>query len=112
MAPYESVITGLITAFGLITIALINRTRVHAKATREQAENRHIDNPQKISNLRENIDHNQEVSIDKLDNLTGLVMGVVDTQRRQGNKLDRLFSVTNRHTDQIQEMTQPKRKTT
>lgn len=100
-----AIIIAIVTTFGVIMVALINNTRNHTKAIRRQTENDHGDNGsnidnevnRKIPNLRENIDSNQDRLMEKLDN-------ILDTQRRQGNKLDRLFSITTVHTNKFTEL--------
>lgn len=99
------IIVALVSTFGLISVALINRTRIHTRAIRRQTENDHGENGsnkddkqnKKIPNLRENIDINQ-------DRLMEILESIRDTQRRQGNKLDRLFSITNQHTNKFFEI--------
>jgi hypothetical protein len=86
------IVITIITAISAIQVALINNNRKELKTIKEQLENKHTDNPEKIPNLRENIDQNHAENSEKLD-------GIIDTQRRQNNKIDRLFSITAKHTE-------------
>lgn len=95
----ETVTVALITVIGTVLVALMDRTRRHAKATREQTENQHSNTP--TPNLRDNIDANQLETNKKLNRMAEILDGVVDTQRRQGNKLDRLFSIVGRHDEKF-----------
>lgn len=88
----------LISTIGGVQIALINRTRQHAKTAANQLENEHVTDPSKVSNIREDITHNQGETNKKLDM-------VIAQQFRMNNKVDRLFSITNTHTNQIDEIT-------
>jgi hypothetical protein len=103
----------VISALTAIQLALANSTRKLAKEVKEQTVNDHQRDPKKISNLRDNIDSNQFDLVNRLELIsrsqTGIIetqTGIIDTQRRQGNKIDRLFDITHKHNDVISEMTQ------
>jgi len=104
----ETVYAAIVAAIGLVLVALINRTRQHAKAAREQLDNAHIDEDGKIPNIRENIDHNHVKILEHIESFNEKLDGVIDTQRRQTNKLDRLFSITGKHNKQIDEILKEK----
>lgn len=100
---WEPIFVALIGTLGLVQVALINRTRQHSKATREQTENNH-DAIGKVPNLRDNIDLNQS-------EIVGLVREVLVTQNLQGRQIGRLFDLQRRNQQEIDDLetTQEKR---
>lgn len=90
-----------VSTLGAITVAMINTTRKHVKAVREQTENNHIDSPGKVANLRENIDKNQDTVVEKLDR-------IMIAQYDHTRKIDKLFTITSRHENSIDEITKEK----
>lgn len=93
------ILSAIIAALGMIQVALINTTRRHSKAIREQTENEHIENPHKISNMREDMD-------DKHAGIIGMLRHVLRNQNVQGQMITTLFAITTGQQDQIDEMTQ------
>lgn len=99
---YEPIITtgggiiiATITLIGTVLAALIARGNRNSKIIRRQIENDHVSSDEtKIPNIRENIDHNHSLIMSKLD-------AISDTQRRQTNKIDKLFSITRTHDDRF-----------
>lgn len=87
-----------VTAFGSIMVALLSSTRKHTKDILDQTENDHVKNPKKISNLRDNIDHNQSLIMAKVDT-------IITHQETHSNMIASLFQIQNIHTHKIDEIT-------
>ena len=75
------VLVALVTALGAILVALLNRTRQHAKAAREQVENNHP------KNLRDEQDERHGENVSRLDSLE---RGQLQLQRAVGSIQDHL----------------------
>lgn len=89
---FLGIAVAIISAVGLILVALINRTRVHAKVTREQLENSHLNNDSKIPNIRENIDANHSKILEKLDSQSDAISKIANSQKNQGSRINKLFT--------------------
>lgn len=95
---FSAIVTGM---FGVIVV-LLNRNRVHAKEAKDQLVNDH-EQPGKITNLRENIDHNQAET-------KGFLVQLLRGQNFQAQQIGRLFQMVGELRQDVDENTQDKRK--
>lgn len=93
----------VVGTFG-IQQARMNNLSKNIKAVRVQTENSHIDNPEKVSNLRVNLDVNHDDIVERVDRVIQLVMNVDETQRKQSTKIDKLFSMVHKNTENIEKL--------
>lgn len=101
------VLVAIVTTLGLIVVTVLtNRTRQHAKATRTQVENNHVDAEGKPINLREESDERHAENSSMLAQLLKIVTGMQGDIRGMRRDIGRLADADAKHDERIHDLEQ------